>query len=33
VPQVVFIGRDLNREEIEASFLSCVVHPETQHPH
>lgn len=31
--KVVFIGRDLSREEIEAAFLGCVVHPETQHPH
>ena len=33
VSKVVFIGRNLNREAIEASFLACCVHPETQHPH
>lgn len=33
VSKVVFIGRDLDREEIEANFLTCCVHPETQHPH
>jgi len=31
--RAVFIGRDLDREEIEAGFLTCCVHPETQHPH
>ena len=33
VSKVVFIGRDLDREEIEAAFRTCIVHAQTAHPH